>query len=41
MIQIDEGDRARCDDVNETDVTEEIIEGPPASGCMEDNERLT
>ena len=37
--KIEESEKSLCDDVNETDLTQEIIEGPPAAGCKEDNER--
>ena len=35
-----ETERALCDNVEEGDIERNIVEGPPASGCSEDSERL-
>ena len=38
-IQINEDEKAICDDVDEATIAKNIVEGPPAAGCTEDNQR--
>ena len=39
-FKVRENDEGACDEVKEAEVKTEIVEGPPASGCTEDQERF-
>ena len=39
FYQINENEKSKCDKVDENKLSEKIIEGPPAAGCAQDNER--
>ena len=39
-FKVTENDEAACDEVSEAEIKTEIVEGPPASGCTEDQERF-
>ena len=37
--QVGEEDKTICDNVDESLILENVVEGPPASGCEQDGER--
>ena len=39
-FKVTENDERACEEVNEAEVKTEIVEGPPASGCTEDQQRF-